>query len=393
MIRATPTGPDKRTRAPNGQAPALWTLTPAEHDLLVKWVGAGAAESRRVAALRKLAGAARLESAERLMERLLIAGWVSLDERRENGFWVPHTLRWLDLASLQSALGLPTRADRDSARETLERRLAALIECAERDIQAAARELLVQQPPLPHTTRRQRTELLEALHAWKQEKRRGMRQDFALFARPHSKAVTESEWKWLGERVPLEELGVERFAPVFWVSGNCSLRFPQGTLDLACVPFLGIPTAAAQQLQAVEGAVASYWFIENRASFERQASQRAADCVVIFIAGRPTDAWRAATERLLRCAPAHVHVSADADPAGLEIALTVGAVAQAAGCKWEARAMDLASVEQGKPLPLNAYDRVAIARLRARVDVPSALIEMLDHIEEQEAKYEQEAWL
>jgi hypothetical protein len=393
LIQVTSTGPDKRTRAPNGQAPALWALTPAEHDLLVKWVRAGAAESRRIAGLRKLAGVARLEPAERLIERLLAAGWISLDERRENGFWLAHTLRWLNLVALQSALGLPTQADRDSAREILEAKLATLVESADGDIQAAGKELLLQQSSLPTSVRQQRAELLDALHAWQQEKRRGMRQDFALFARPHSKAITETEWKWLGERVALEELGVERFAPVFWVSGNCSLRLPTGVLDLACVPFLGVPTGATQQLFSVDGAVESYWFIENRASFERQCAKRATGMVLVFIAGRPNESWQAAAGRLLRCAPAPVHVSADADPAGLEIALTVGSVVQAAGCKWEPRAMDLVSVESGKPLPLNAYDRAAIARLRARADIPAAMVELLDHIERRGAKYEQEAWL
>ncbi|WP_232324128.1 hypothetical protein [Variovorax sp. WDL1] len=371
----------------------LWALTAAERELLVKWVGTGTGDSRRVAALRKLAGAARLDAAERLLERLLLAGWIAVDERRENGFWVPYTLRWLDLPALQTALGLPTRADRDAARETLDARLAALVESSDGDVQAAARELLVQQPPMHHAVRHQRTELVEALNAWVQEKRRGMRQDFAIFARPHSKAVTESEWKWLADRLPLEELGVERFAPVFWVSGDCCLQFPEGNMQLSAVPFLGIPASAAQQLQAVVDRPSSYWFIENRASFERQASRRTPGTCVIFIAGRPTHAWSAAVDRVLRCAPAVVYVSADADPAGLEIALTVGALAQAAGCAWEVRAMDLASLELGKPLDLNTYDLAAIARLRARSDVPAALLQTLERIEERGAKYEQEAWL
>ncbi len=106
MIRITATGADRRARVPDRGAPMLWALTAAERELLVKWVGTGTGDSRRVAALRKLAGAARLDAAERLLERLLLAGWIAVDERRENGFWVPYTLRWLDLPALQTALGL-----------------------------------------------------------------------------------------------------------------------------------------------------------------------------------------------------------------------------------------------------------------------------------------------
>lgn len=312
-------------------------------------------------------------------------------EKTGSGWLTPYA-GWILLHSSRRWV-FPRKADRNTARESLEAKLAVLAESADGDIQAAATELLAQQPPLPPAARQQRAELLEALQAWQQEKRRGMRQDFALFARPHSKAITETEWKWLGERIALDELGVERFAPVFWISGNCSLRLSNGVLDLTCVPFLGVPTGAMQQLLSVDGAVKSYWFIENRASFERQSSKRAAGMVLLFIAGRPTGAWQAAAERLLRCAPAPVHVSADADPAGLEIALTVGSVARMAECTWEPRAMDLLSIESGKPLPLNSYDRAAIARLRARADVPAAMVELLNHIEGHGAKYEQEAWL
>lgn len=108
--------------------------------------------------------------------------------------------------------------------------------------------------------------------------------------------------------------------------GSMTLQTAQGSSSLQPWPFIGVPVEALQALQQLHESPESYWVIENRASFERQARQREPAQCVLWVPGRPSTAWPSAVARLLEHAPAPARVSADADPAGIEIALTVGAL-------------------------------------------------------------------
>jgi hypothetical protein len=240
--------------------------------------------------------------------------------------------------------------------------------------------------------RQARLELLQALVSWRAAQRRGMQRDFALHARPHTKAISDLEWTWLRGHFDLEAWGIEPLAHTLWVAGSASLCFGTSTLELAGLPFIGLPQKHFGQLTAVEG-VRRHWLIENRTSFERQASQCPDGTLITWLPGRPSAAWCEAWLHLLRQAPVPVLVSADADPAGVEIALAAGALCESAGVSWQPHAMEAHRLASGRALPLNSYDHQTLARLAARRDLPPSLVELVQAMAAEGVKHEQEAWL
>lgn len=382
-------GRHRRRRWQEGASALLPRLDETERALLCDWAR-GSAPSRPVGKLREVAGASRLDVVERLFDRLLKAGWIALDEQFKAGAWWPQTLHWRDLPALQQALGLPTEAERAEARAALETELQALLGAEDPQLRAAAEAL--RQARLPDATRRARVALLQHLLAWTQEQRRGLRQDFALFVE-HTKALSEADWRWLEQQFDLEALGIGRFAALLWLAGDMGLQFESGRLDLSAAPFIGVPQQALDRLVSLCPPPAHYWLIENRASFERQAAQRAEGACIVWLPGRPSGGWCTAVRQLFGTAPAPVRISADADPAGIEIALAAGACCEAAGCHWEPHAMEAGRLDGPRPIALNTYDRATLQRLQARCDVPPPLRALAEAMEARGVKHEQEAWL
>jgi hypothetical protein len=135
--------------------------------------------------------------------------------------------------------------------------------------------------------------------------------------------------------------------------------------------------------------------IENRASFERQAMQRDVDTALIWLPGRPPSSWLHAVGALLDHAPAPALVSADPDPAGVEIALTAGALWQARSLPWQPHEMGadtLAAAPRTRPLN-GHHDRPVLARLKARTDLPPELTALCNYMSTHGVKAEQEGWL
>jgi hypothetical protein len=382
-------GRQRRSRRCSIAAVALPWLSSQEKDLLGAWAKADA-QRRSIATLNQLAGSERLDLVEPLAEKLLRAGWVRLDEQHRAGRWWLQALHWTDVAGLQQALGLRTRVERDQVRAELDAALEALIAQGHEELQIAVQATL--RGRLTARRRQARLELLQGLVSWRTARRRGLQRDFALHVRPHSKAITDLEWTWLRGHVDLEAWGIEPLAHTLWLAGSVQLDFGGATLDLAGVPFIGLPQKHLDRLTAVRG-VQRHWLIENRTSFERQAARRAPGVLIAWLPGRPSAGWCEAWSQLLRRSPCAVDVSADADPAGVEIALAAGALCDAAGCRWHAHAMEPHRLESGRPLPLNTYDRQTLARLQARSDLPAALSELVDAMDHSGTKHEQEAWL
>ncbi|KQV60671.1 hypothetical protein ASC95_04325 [Pelomonas sp. Root1217] len=358
-----------------------------ELPLLLDWLR-GSAASRKWQGLLEAAGPARIELAHRLSDRALKAGLCTRRERFEQGRWWPVELCWVELEALQAALGLPTRSDRDARRAALTQRLEALMgdELVGEAAQALAESRMATGPA------ESRAALLEALSSWVAAGEVGLRRDFALRL-GHTKAIGDGEWAWLERHFDLPALGIGAFAATLTLSGDLRLGWGGGRhVDLGALAFATLPVASLLEVQHVETPPARWWLIENRASFEKQAARRAAGDVLVWIAGRPTRAWREAMARLLALAPAPAAISADADPAGIEIALAAAAPWQDAGLEWQAVAMEAARLDRPGLQPLGRYDLGVLARLAER-DLPVALASLRDALMERGVKAEQEGWL
>lgn len=136
-----------------------------------------------------------------------------------------------------------------------------------------------------------------------------------------------------------------------------------------------------------------YWLIENRASFERQAQHLPEGVCLIWLPGRPSQAWQQALAWLLAQAPAPADISCDPDPAGVDIALTAGALWNAAQQPWRCTHMAAEHWAQGTTRPLNAHDERLLAQLLGRTDLPADLAALCVHMQAQGDKAEQEGWL
>ena len=386
-LRAQSTGRGRRTRH-GAPWTGLPTLRPAQHALLCDWLRADAAE-RQWQSLLDIAGTQRLELAEELREQLLHAGAWHTKERFVHSQWRVERVVWSDVAALQEAVGLRSAATRESARRQLAAQLQALGE-REPWLESAVRHCLDSRQS--EALRQARLELLRALVGWQAEQRFGLRQDFAQHARGSTKAITETEWKWLAAHVPLEALGIARFAPLLWLGGTLCLHTPQGRIDVAAASLCGLPTrlfGTPTQVRAPQ----RYWLIENRASFERQALAAAPGTCVVWLPGQPPQSWRQAMQWLLQHAPAPADVSCDPDPAGVTIALAAGALWQAAGLPWQPHRMQPDDWGAAPRLPLTEHDHAWLQRLQARTDLPTTLRALCTALQAQNHKAEQEFWL
>jgi len=390
MTELVPLGRHRRLRGTT-RAPDSWPAwRTAERELLQIWAR-DPAPKRRWSTLQQLAGTHRLELAEALLDSLVAQGIAQIREQFRDARWWPQQLQWLDLPALQRELGLRSESERAAERELLRSSLHAIGE--QQPLLRVATQSLLDSVSLPLPVLQARTSLLQGLLSWCAEQRRGMRQDFALHARPHTKAISDAEWQWLTQTLDLGTVGIERFAPLLWLAAEMSLQWDHGRIDTAVLPFVGLPSEPFARLRNVDPPPSHYWLIENRASFERQANQRAEGTCVLWLPGRPTQAWQASVATLLACAPAPARISADADPAGIEIALTAGALWDRAQLEWSPWCMEPKRLRSSKTLPLNDYDRQTLARLQEQSGIPVALQDLISAIQVDGHKAEQEGWL
>jgi hypothetical protein len=396
LVQTTPAGKGKRTRqvpTPVSALTALPALSGSQHAVLMKWLKSDARE-RSWQSLLELAGSSHLEAAEGLLQTLLLAGAMAVKEEFRHGQWRPWRVVWADLETVQRLAQVATRAERDASKEELDLQLRAL--ATQHAWLAQATHSLLSDP-LPASTRLARAGLLQALVAWQQAQRQGLRQDFALAAREHTKAITAAEWDWLDASVPLEALGIGRFEPLLWLGGTMTLcpagGGPDECMALQRLGFVGLPCRQLCAPLTVVVPPQSYWLIENRASFERQSQKLPVGVCLVWLPGRPSAAWLAALGWLLTQAPAPATISCDPDPAGIQIALTAGQLWDAAGMAWQSGHMAPSYWQAGKTLPLNDYDRRVLAELQACDALPTALATLSDFIAASGTKAEQEGWL
>lgn len=372
--------------------------------LLQRWVRDDEALRKRSTLLGK-AGGASIEQAEALCGWLLQAGWIARRERLVGGQWQWDAIVWRDLARLQALLEVLGPAQRkaqraqrlDQAQAWLQARSdtasATALDPDLLDELALALAQLRQDGSLRPELLEARLALLEAIAAWHDGAAQGTRRDFALRARDGTKALTAAEWRWLESQFDLERLRITRFAPVLWLAGALRLQWQAHGSDLWPLHCLGLPQADVLRADGATGP-ARWWLIENRASFERQAQRRTPGLAMVWLPGRPATGWLQAMDHLLALAPAPAWISADADPAGIDIACAAGALWEARALPWEAHQMGLAQWE-GTPQrwPLNAHDRQLLDRLLQRPALPAALRTLGQAMQRAGRKAEQEAWL
>ncbi|NJC89276.1 MAG: hypothetical protein FIB02_12220 [Desulfuromonas sp.] len=224
--------------------------------LWVKQVG----NRRKWMSMLKAAGQRYVNEAGSVVEALLKAGLIEVEERRDKGSWQLQWIEFLDLEKVREQLGLPNREHLEVVKNAQSN---CLVECPELE---GLKDSLV---TMPAERAIRRHELVIALDRWVAEECNGTRRDFAYFARGDTKALTDSEWSWLENHVSLEHLGISRHVPAVWLRAPITLFFNGGRLDLRAIQdFIGLTPYAFVQLNANEGEVRSWRLLENRTVFE-----------------------------------------------------------------------------------------------------------------------------
>lgn len=394
-----------RERSAVRTTPSELGLLPVEQrELLTLWVRKDNA-SRGRDSLLKEGGQHRIELSEALCDWLLRDGWIKRKEKLIGGHWQWDALTWRDLHTLKQLLGVGSRTQRNESRTLLLEDLRQWLSGLEAtDLPSQHRglfdELTYAQSNLEQDVA-QRVEVLEArdrwiraLYSWCLDERQGTRRDFALHAGEHTKSIGAGDWKWLEEHFDLEGYGVNHFTPMMWLAGQGVLHWDERTVDLNALSFLALPLNDVLRVKAVTAAPTHWWFIENRTSFERQAQLLADGVLLVWMPGRPSTAWLAAIEHLVQCAPAPMHVSADIDPAGVDIAWGIGRVWDRFGLPWEPFLMGIDELHAAQqPWALNAHDTALITRLMESQGLPHALRQVCLAMLQDGFKAEQEGWI
>lgn len=407
---------DARDRRADVEVPgALPLLGATQMQALRRWVSKERAVCRRLTLLKE-AEPATIEEVEGLRERLLAEGWIECREQLTGGTWQWESLRWRDLPRLQELLGVENPQARERRRDEALAQAAAwlaqgpAVEPDVLDALLAAQAALQADKTLPLASLLTRLDLLKALADWQSSGMEGSQRDFALHARGETKALSAAEWRWLGQAFDLERLRISPFAPMLAWSGPISLHWDEQRMDLGALHFAQLPLSDVLRLTHIGGAVQGWWLIENRASFERQArlareaysraGREPADeannprRLIVWLPGRPSQAWLVAWSHALRLLPGPVAVSADADPAGVDIACTVGACCEQAGLPWLPEQMGVAQLEAAaQHWPLNDHDVALLQRLLARPALPEPLRALCLAMQREGRKAEQEGWL
>lgn len=402
-------------RADTDVPPSLPLLGATQMQALKRWASKERAGCRRLTLLKE-AEPATIEEAETLRERLLAEGWIECREQLTGGAWQWDSLRWRDLPRLQALLGIQNPQARERQREEALAQAAAwltqqggALEPDVLDALQAALAALQSDRALPLASWSARLDLLKALADWQSAGLEGSQRDFALHARSETKAVSAAEWRWLAQSFDLERLRISPFAPMLALSGPIELQWGERRLGLGALHFAQLPLSDVLRATGVSGTVQGWWLIENRASFERQARlarevrevaiQAAGETAqapraIVWLPGRPSQAWLAAWSQALHLLPAPVAVSADADPAGVDIACTIGTCCEQAGVPWLPEQMGVAQLEAAtQHWLLNDHDLALLQRLLARPGLPAPLHALCVAMQREGRKAEQEGWL
>ena len=370
----------RKGSVPRPDQVALWGVSWCQ--LLILWLKKQKTRSKWTSLQLIAAGSDRVHDARPLLDALLHAGLVMIEESRESGRWQLMWVEFLDLEAVRELVGL---ANREKRREVRAGQGGA-------EFQHPALTGLQQSlDGMPTERAIRRHEILVALDRWIVEGYDGTRRDFALYAMGDTKAITPAEWQWIDETLPLEGIGIGRHTPALWLRAPLALAAATGTLDLRFVPdCIGLTPQTIEAVVRIEGEIGCWRILENRTVFERVAKQRGSVDGVLWVPGFAPTWWREAVAVLLKLSPAPVLVACDPDPAGIEIALQVGAMCTAAGAAWEPWCMDAVTLQAlPKKKPLVADDISRLQRLLSG-HLPEMLKELASWMLDNGEKGEQE---
>ncbi len=359
---------------------ALWP--PQWRDLLRDWVKQGG-ERRTWEALLKKAGGHRAHDAWSLLDELLKAGMLVLEEVRQNGRWQPI---WIEFSELEMLRELCDLTNRDTLRRIRSEQEGALL--GNRVLEPLLASLA--QMPVERAVRRHN--LLSALDTWISEGRNGTRRDFALFATGDTKGMSSAEWEWFEtELIELEEVGISRHTPAVWLRAPITLIFEYGRLDLHSVPdCIALTPATLEKLLGCEGMLKRWLILENRTVFERVARDLPPDTGILWVPGFAPPWWKRAVSLILRARPAPFFIACDPDPAGIDIAMDISRMLAETGTPWKPWYMDsdtLAVLPRKKTL--SSDDRIRLERLLSS-HLPEPLRKLAEYMRETDKKGEQE---
>ena len=389
-------GRGARHRARREAPTYLPELRPRQRTWLQAWARTHQSTRSREA-LYKAHADLDLEEADALVDKLLHAGWVSLRETLQRGVWLWQSLQWRDLPALQQQLGLPTAqaqaSDQTDWQDTMNAWLERLPE--HHPLRAGVLDALADLSAnrVPYRRKQERGALLRSACLWFDENQSGHRRDFALWARNDTKSITDTEWDWLDQHLGLAELSIQTFTPMVWLSGPLCLQWGHHSLDLGLLDHQAIPVHQLGSTTAMQcDASPTYWLIENRASFERQARLHR-DKVVIWMSGRPTHAWLKAMGHLLDQAPGSALISADLDPSGLAIVMAACQPWRRRQLPWRMHDMSVPLLHAARPWPLGPHDHLLLETLLAAADMPADVKALAQAMRDSGRKAEQEGWL
>lgn len=394
-----------RDRCSAQPPPDRLRMLDADHAaLLARWLRSDRATARRATLLQE-AGPSGIERAEALCDILLRDGWIVQRERFASGSWQWESITWRDLPRLQSLLGVVSPRQRSEERKSCIAQAVQWLQ-ARRDGEddstldpdlldelACALDQLGADKTMRLDLLATRLQLLRAVTEWHDSGNEGSRRDFALRALGATKAIGDGDWRWLETHFDLERLRIAPFAPMAWLAGDLRLAWGTRQVEIGHLHVMALSLADLARATAAAGPT-RWWLIENRTSFERQALALEAGTVAIWLPGRPTATWLSTMRHLLGLLPQPAWISADADPAGVDIACTAGALWTERGLAWEPHRMGAAQLAAAaQDWPLNDHDRHLLARLMARQELPPALRGLCEAMVHAGRKAEQEGWL
>lgn len=375
----------KRRRRSALKMPAsIVVLSEDQKDLIRSWLK-GVSPRRKWNSLLTSSGFSNLLLAEELLNTLLEAGWVEVEEHRTLRGWEAVWVEFPNFEELREHLGLNNRDKEKEQADNLHADFSTDV------LRIAAAQL----DSLPAPTKIKRHKLLCGLEAWSREELQGTRRDFSLFARGRTKDISSAEWDWLESEVGLESFGITTHIPMIRIKIPGILTFPEGQIDFRLLfGAVGLTMEQITRSTGFVGEISCLKVVENLTSFERVVASSGVTEGVIWVPGFAPSWWIQSISHLLSLTKAPGKVACDPDPAGLLIASLVGEIWDVQKVVWEPWFMSPKDFEgKGTVIPMSEFDLGLLQSFSQRTKKHPKLVVLAKWLEEHKLKLEQESFI